>query len=109
RPFGASWGAIVTGHGCAGASPSVTCYPVPTPDASGVVPSFDVPSADPSANIVFEPCAAPSTVPSASPSEHPSVEPSASVPPSIEPTPTAAPPTPTPTPAPTPTPTKPPK
>ncbi|HET9614521.1 MAG TPA: transglycosylase domain-containing protein, partial [Candidatus Limnocylindrales bacterium] len=49
RPFGASWGPIVTGHGCAAPSPSVTCYPVPTPDASGNVPSFVIPSADPSA------------------------------------------------------------
>jgi len=113
RPFGASWGAIVAGHGCAGPSPSVTCYPVPTPDASGVVPSFDIPSADPSANIIFEPCATPSNLPSASPSEQPSIEPSVSVGPSAEPTPTVPPtpkpskppkPTPTPPPAPTPTP-----
>jgi penicillin-binding protein 1A len=106
RPFGASWGAIVAGHGCAAPSPSVTCFPVPTPDASGVVPSFEVPSADPSANLIFEPCATPSTLPSASPSA--SVEPSAS--PSIGPTPTVgATPTPPPTPAPTPQPTKTPK
>jgi membrane peptidoglycan carboxypeptidase len=110
RPFGASWGAIVTGHGCAAPSPSVTCFPVPTADASGIVPSFEVPSADPSANIVFEPCATPSSAPSASASA--SIEPSASLEPSIEPTPTvvATPaPTPPPTAAPTPQPTKTPK
>ncbi len=97
RPFGASWGALVEGHGCTAPSPSVTCYPVPTADPSGVVPSFVVPSADPSANLVFEPC--PTATPSASPS--PSVEPSASAPP---PTPEPTPP-PSPTPAPTPSPT----
>jgi len=99
RPFGASWGALVEGRGCTGPSPSVTCFPVPTPDASGVVPSFEVPSADPSANIVFEPCPTPSPEPSASaePSGSPSLEPSHG-PPSQEPTP-----------EPTPKPTKPPK
>jgi membrane peptidoglycan carboxypeptidase len=116
HPYGSSWGALVAGHGCAAPSPSVTCYPVPTPDPSGVVPSFEVPSADPSANVVFEPCPTPSALPSASASESPSVEPSVSVEPSIEPTPTATPeptpkptktpkPTPPPTPAPTPSPT----
>ena len=115
HPFGNSWGALVAGHGCAQPSPSVTCYPVPTPDPStGIVPSFEVPSADPSANIVFEPCPTPSSLPSESPSASPSIE--ASPPPSSEPTPTPAPtpeptpkptppPKPTPTPAPTPTPT----
>jgi peptidoglycan glycosyltransferase len=95
QPFGRSWGALVEGRGCSLPSPQVTCYPVPTPDASGVTPSFVVPSADPSANIVFEPC------PTPTPSAPPSLEPSA------EPTP---PPTPTPTPTerPTPPPTEPP-
>jgi membrane peptidoglycan carboxypeptidase len=102
QPFGRSWGALVAGRGCALPSPSVTCYPVPTPDASGIVPSFTVPSADPSANLVFEPCEAPSAAPSEEPSAstEPSTEPSVEVTP--EPTP---PPTPTPTPPPTPTPT----
>jgi peptidoglycan glycosyltransferase len=99
QPFGRSWGALVEGHGCTAPSPSVTCYPVPTPDPSGAVPSFVVPSADPSANIVFEPC--PTPVPSAS--VEPSVEPSAEA----TPTPTEAP-TPTPTEAATPKPTPPP-
>jgi membrane peptidoglycan carboxypeptidase len=90
RPFGRSWGALVEGHGCAAPSPSVTCFPVPTPDPSGLVPSFTIPSADPSANIVFEPCATPT--------------PSASVPPSVEPSAEASPPPPTPEPTPPPTP-----
>ena len=104
QPFGASWGALVEGHGCTAPSPSVTCYPVPTPDPSGVVPSFTVPSADPSANLIFEPCPTPVPTPSAAPS----AQPSTAVP---TPTPTAAPtppPTPAPTPPPTPAPTPPP-
>jgi hypothetical protein len=116
HPYGSSWGVLVAGHGCAAPSPSVTCYPVPTPDPSGVVPSFVVPSADPSANLVFEPCPTPSALPSESPSASPSIEasppPSAEItpPPTPEPTPSPTPkktpkPTPEPTPAPTPTPT----
>ena len=100
RPYGNSWGALVQGRGCAGPSPSVTCYPVPTPDpSSGVVPSFVVPSADPSANILFEPCPAPSVEPSVPPSVEPSIEPT--VAPTATPkkdTPTPEPPTPTPEP-----------
>lgn len=93
QPFGRSWGPLVEGHGCTAPSPSVTCYPVPTPDPSGVVPSFVIPSADPSANLVFEPC--------------PTPKPPASAPASVEPS-TAAP-TPTPTEVPTPAPTDTPK
>ncbi len=96
-PYGKSWGALVEGRGCTLPSPSVTCYPVPTPDPSGLVPSFEVPSADPSANVIYEPCPTPSSLPSASPS--PSAE--VSVPPSAEVTP---PPTPEPTQQPTPPP-----
>ncbi|HET7472711.1 MAG TPA: transglycosylase domain-containing protein [Candidatus Limnocylindrales bacterium] len=105
RPFGPSWGALVEGHGCAAPSPSVTCFPVPTPDPStGVVPSFEIPSADPSANLVFEPCATPTPSASASPSIEPSQE--ATPPPTPEPTPEPTPrPTPEPTPPPTPEPT----
>ena len=94
QPYGRSWGPLVEGRGCTLPSPSVTCYPVPTPDPSGIVPSFKVPSADPSANIVYEPC----PTPSASPSVEPSVEPSIEI----------TPPPPDPTPAPTPAPTEPP-
>ncbi len=98
QPYGHSWGALVEGRGCAAPSPSVTCYPVPTPDASGIIPSFVVPTSDPSASIpvIFEPCPTPSALPSESPSAPPSVEPS-------------APPTPTPTPPATPAPTPPPR
>jgi membrane peptidoglycan carboxypeptidase len=98
QPYGRSWGPLVEGHGCTAPSPSVTCYPVPTPDPSGVVPSFVVPSADPSANLVFEPCPTPKPPPSAPASVEPSTP---------APTPTEAPtpaPTPKPTEAPTPTP-----
>ncbi len=95
QPYGASWGALVEGHGCTAPSPSTTCYPVPTPDPSGVVPSFTVPSADPSANLIFEPCPTPTPSASTAPSVEPSTGPT--------PTPTAAP-TPTPTPTPTPPP-----
>jgi membrane peptidoglycan carboxypeptidase len=96
-PYGKSWGALVEGRGCVGPSPSPTpsCIPLPTPDASGVIPSFVLPTPDPSGGVVALPC--PTPVPSAS------VEPSAE--PTIEPTP---PPTPEPTPPPTPEPTPPP-
>jgi peptidoglycan glycosyltransferase len=102
QPYGRSWGALVAGHGCSAPSPSVTCYPVPTPDPSGVVPSFVIPSADPSANLLFEPCKTPVPPPSAPPSVEPSTE-------APTPTPTEAPTpkptdTPKPTEAPTPTP-----
>jgi membrane peptidoglycan carboxypeptidase len=99
HPFGTSWGALVEGHGCAAPSPSLTCYPVPTPDASGIVPSFVVPTSDPSASVpvIYAPCPTPSALPS--PSESPSAPP-----PTAAPTP---PPTPLPTPAPTPRPTPP--
>jgi membrane peptidoglycan carboxypeptidase len=105
QPYGRSWGALVEGHGCTAPSPSTTCYPVPTPDpSSGVVPSFVIPSADPSANLLFVPCPTPVPLPSASPSVEPSI--GATPPPTPEPTPPPTPaPTPTPTPAPTPVPT----
>jgi membrane peptidoglycan carboxypeptidase len=97
-PYGHSWGPLVSGHGCAAPSPTTTCIPGPTPDASGVIPSFELPTPDPAASgggVITVLC--PTPVPSAPPSEAPSVEPS------VEP-----PPTPTPTPTPTPPPTPPP-
>ena len=39
HPYGASWGALVAGK-CGEPIPSPTCFPVPTPDPSGVIPSF---------------------------------------------------------------------
>ena len=119
NPYGRTWGAVV-GDECGAPTPAPTCFPVPTPDASGVVPSFAVPSAEGSGPAPV-PC--PTEAPSASPSASasPSVDPSASPdtshtpPPSVEPTaaPTEAPtpeptavPTPTPTPEPTPVPSE---
>ena len=94
-PYGKSWGALVEGHGCTGPSPSSSCFPAPTPDAAGVVPSYEIPSPDPSASgggvLYTGPCPTPS--PSLSPS------------PSAEPTPPPATPTPTPPASPTPPPT----
>jgi membrane peptidoglycan carboxypeptidase len=108
HPYGASWGALVGGS-CKPA-PTPTCFPIPTPDASGVVPSFALPTPSGSAQAAL-PC--PPASPLASPSENPSIEPSlppSEPPPTPErtpkPTPSPTPePTPTPTPEPTPTPT----
>ena len=99
QPYGRSWGAVVGGDGCGSPSPSPSCFITPTPDPSGVVPSFAIPSPSGS-EVAALPC------PTASPTESPSLEPSA--PPSEAPTPepTAEPtPEPTPPPAPTPEPT----
>jgi membrane peptidoglycan carboxypeptidase len=100
HPYGNSWGALVAGHGCEGPSPITSCYPLPTPDASGVIPSFVPPSADPSASppVILVPCPTPipSASPSATPSETPSETPKHTPPPKDSPTP---PPPPTPTPS----------
>jgi membrane peptidoglycan carboxypeptidase len=103
HPYGASWGAI-QGGSCGQPSPSPTCFPVPTPDPSGVIPSFAVPSPSGSEAVAL-PCPTASPTPSAPPSEAaPTPEPTP--PPTEAPTPTPTPePTPTPTPEPTPTPT----
>ena len=93
NPYGKTWGAVVGGDGCGEPSPSPSCFVVPTPDPSGVIPSFALPSPSGS-EPVPEPC--PTAIPTDSPL--PSVE----VIPSVEPTP---PPTEPPTPAPTPVPT----
>jgi membrane peptidoglycan carboxypeptidase len=89
HPYGSSWGVLVGGS-CGGPSPSPSCFVVPTPDPSGVTPSFVIPTPNGS-EAAAVPC------PPASPTATPSVEPSA--PPTEEPPP----PTPTPTPKPTPT------
>jgi peptidoglycan glycosyltransferase len=102
RPYGASWGVIVGGEGC-GPSPSPSCIPLPTPDESGVIPSFAVPSPSGS-EVAALPC--PPASPTASPSESASPTPEDTPPPEETPTPTPTPePTPTPTPEETPTPT----
>ena len=90
QPYGASWGPLFGGEGCASPSPSPSCIPLPTPDASGVIPSIELPSpaesgASGSEPPIAVPCPVPSEVPSASPEGSPSVEPSPS--PEVTPTP----------------------
>ena len=64
RPYGASWGAVVVkGSNCGEPSPSPTCYPIPTPDPSGVIPSFEIPSPSASGDIAALPCPTPSAAP----------------------------------------------
>ena len=46
NPYGRTWGVLVGGDGCGSPSPSPSCFVVPTPDASGVIPSFALPVAD---------------------------------------------------------------
>ncbi len=82
NPYGRTWGALVDGNGCGEPSPSPSCFLIPTPDASGVVPSFVLPSPSGSEPVPL-PC------PTASPSISPS--PSVDVSPSLEPTPTPEP------------------
>ncbi len=105
HPYGSSWGVLVGGS-CGKPSPSPTCFVVPTPDASGVTPSFAIPTPSGS-EVAALPC--PPASPTATPSVEPSVEPSAppsEPPPTETPAPTEKPkPTPTPTPTPTPEPT----
>jgi membrane peptidoglycan carboxypeptidase len=99
NPFGRTWGPVM-GRNCAEPTPQPTCVPLPSPDASGVIPTQELPepSGD-AAAVVFCPPEEPTEEPSAPPSEEP--------PPSAEPTPTPEPePSPTPTPEPEPTPTE---
>ena len=99
NPYGRTWGAIVGGGPCGTPEPAPSCFPLPSPDASGVIPSFEIPSPKGSGPAP-EPCPTPSTAPSASPS--PSLtEPPPSEPPATEPPATPPPPTPEPTPEPT--------
>ena len=100
HPYGSSWGVLVGGS--CGPQPSPSCYLVPTPDPSGVIPSFAIPTPVGSGAAAL-PC--PAVVPLETPSAAPSDE---VTPPPTEPPPTAtpeptAPPKPTP-PAATPTP-----
>ncbi len=102
RPYGSSWGPLVTGEGCGSPSPSPSCVAQPTPDPSGVIPSIVLPT--PSGSEVV-PILCP---PSPSPTDSASPTPEASPTPTPEPTPTPIPtpqPTPTPSPSPTPLPT----
>jgi membrane peptidoglycan carboxypeptidase len=81
-PYGASWGPLLSGAGCGTPAPAPSCFVVPTPDASGVVPSFQAPSPSGSGPAP-QPCppAPPTPSPTASPSASP-VLPSLSPPPS---------------------------
>jgi membrane peptidoglycan carboxypeptidase len=102
QPHGRTWGPLM-GRGCAEPTPAPTCVPLPTPDASGVIPSFELPTPSGDAPaLVFCSPEPPTPSPSAEPSEEPTPEPEPTPTPEPEPTPT---PTPTPTPEPTPTPT----
>jgi hypothetical protein len=104
KPYGNSWG-IVEGHGCVGEVPTPSCFPVPTADPSGVNPSFEAPTPDPSTGVAAAPCPPASAPPSASASVEPSLPPSEA--PTQEPTKPPKP-TPPPTPPPTAPPTAPP-
>ncbi len=88
NPYGRSWGPLLSGGACGTPEPSPTCFPVPTPDAGGVVPSFTPPRPSGSGPAP-EPCPTPSSTPSqspsASPSEAPPTEPPVTEPPVTEP------------------------
>jgi membrane peptidoglycan carboxypeptidase len=86
-PYGASWGPILSAASCGTPAPTPSCFVVPTPDASGIVPSFEAPTPSGSGPAP-EPCPTPSTeaTPTPTPLE-PSIEPPASVPPIVTPTP----------------------
>jgi membrane peptidoglycan carboxypeptidase len=101
-PYGASWGPLLSGPGCGTPAPTPSCFVVPTPDASGVVPSFEVPTPSGSGPAP-EPCPTPEATPSPTPTPlvEPSVEPPSvpvatptpepSVPPSVAPSVPASP------------------
>jgi hypothetical protein len=42
NPFGRKWGPVM-GQDCAEPTPEPSCVPLPSPDASGVIPSFELP------------------------------------------------------------------
>src|SRR4029079_4172391 len=65
NPYGRSWGVIVNGDGCGKPSATPSCSPIPTPDASGIIPSFVVPSPDGSSAVAL-PCPPQSEMPSGS-------------------------------------------
>ena len=75
NPYGRTWGVFVARDGCGSPSPSPSCIPLPTPDESGVIPSFEIPS--PSGSEVAVPCSPPpaTPTPSATATPEPTVEP----------------------------------
>jgi peptidoglycan glycosyltransferase len=92
QPYGRTWGPFVTRDGCgASPSPSPSCIPLPTPDASGVIPSFDIPSPSGS-EVAALPCPPPSPSPSVEPT--PTTEVTPAPPPEPTPTPEITPPPP---------------
>jgi membrane peptidoglycan carboxypeptidase len=107
QPFGKSWGPLLGGEGCASPSPSPSCIPLPTPDASGVIPSIEIPPPVDSGSVggsqppAAVPCPPASEAPSLSPEPSPSVElspspeltpsPAITPPPDITPPPSASP------------------
>jgi membrane peptidoglycan carboxypeptidase len=103
HPYGRSWGPLLDGAGCGTPAPSPTCFPVPTPDGSGIVPSFEIPTPAASDVPAAEPCPTPSPAPTESPTPPPVDTPPPSVPPIETP-----PPLPTPPPVDTPPPSVPP-
>ena len=69
NPYGRSWGPLLNGAGCGTPAPSPTCFPVPTPDESGIIPSFELPTPFESGIPAAEPC--PTPVPTETPTPTP--------------------------------------
>jgi membrane peptidoglycan carboxypeptidase len=67
HPYGRSWGPLLNGAGCGTPAPSPTCFPVPTPDESGIIPSFEIPTPASSDVPAAEPCPTPEPTESPSP------------------------------------------
>ena len=78
NPYGRSWGPLIDGAGCGTPAPSPTCFPAPTPDESGIVPSFELPTPLESGVPAAEPC------PTPIPTETPTPTPAETPPPPIE-------------------------
>jgi peptidoglycan glycosyltransferase len=90
-PYGRSWGPLLGGGGCATPTPSVTCVPVASSDASAAIRSLDPGSS----GVIARPCPTERPTPEVSATPEPTPEPTKKPP--GKPTP---PPTPEPTPAP---------
>jgi peptidoglycan glycosyltransferase len=90
RPYGATWGPLLDAGSCA--TPEPTCFPYPTPDESGEIPSFEVPTPV-GTEVVALPCPTeePTATPSDEPTEEPTAEPTESPPGSPGPSPSTTP------------------